>query len=56
MRDKAGPAVTQDVMAWISDHEALLPSGADASQSLPAMASLWGSKRSGQASARTRSE
>jgi hypothetical protein len=27
MRDKAGPAVTQDVVAWISDHEAMLPSG-----------------------------
>jgi alpha-beta hydrolase superfamily lysophospholipase len=56
MRDKAGPAVTEDVAAWISDHEAQLPSGADASKSQPEMASLWGSKRSGQASARSRSE
>ncbi len=56
MRDKAGPAVTEDVAAWISDHETQLPSGADASKSQPAMASLWGSKRSGQASARSRSE
>ena len=56
MRDKAGPAVTEDVVAWISNHKAQLPSGADASKSLPAMASLWGSKRNGQASARPRSE
>ena len=45
MRDKAGPAVTADVVVWISDHEAKLPSGADASQSQPEMTSLWGSKR-----------
>jgi alpha-beta hydrolase superfamily lysophospholipase len=56
MRDKAGPAVTEDVMSWISNHEGQLPSGADASISLPEMASLWGSKRRGQASARPRSE
>ena len=56
MRDKAGPAVTEDVMSWISNHEGQLPSGADASISLPKMASLWGSKRRGQASTRPRSE
>lgn len=56
MRDKAGPAVTADVVAWILDNEAQLPSGADASKSLPEMSSLWGSKRSGQARARSRSE
>ena len=56
MRDKAGPAVTADVVAWISDHEAQLPSGADASKSQPEISSLWGSKRSGQASVRPRSE
>jgi acylglycerol lipase len=56
MRDKAGPEVTADVVAWISNHEAPLPSGADASKSQPEMAGLWGSKRSGQASARPRSE
>ena len=56
MRDKAGPAVTEDVVAWISNHEGQLPSGADASKSQPEMASLWGSKRNGQASARPRSE
>ena len=41
MRDKAGPAVTADVVAWISDHEAQLPSGADASKSQPEISSLW---------------
>jgi alpha-beta hydrolase superfamily lysophospholipase len=56
MRDKAGPAVTEDVMSWISNHEGQLPSGADASKSLPEMSSLWGSKRSSRASARSRSE
>lgn len=56
MRDKAGPAVTADVVAWILDNEAQLPSGADASKSLPEMSNLWGSKRSGQARARSRSE
>lgn len=45
MRDKAGPIVAADVAAWISDHEAALPSGADASKSQPEMAVLWGSKR-----------
>jgi alpha-beta hydrolase superfamily lysophospholipase len=56
MRDKAGPAVTADVVAWILDNEAQLPSGADASKSLPEMSNLWGSKRSGKARARSRSE
>ena len=37
-------------------HLSPLPAGADASKSLPEMASLWGSKRNGQASARPRSE
>lgn len=45
MRDKAGPTVAADVVVWISDHEAALPSGADASRSQPEMAVLWGSKR-----------
>ena len=49
-------AVTADVAAWISDHDAPLPSGADASKSQPEMAVLWGSKRSGQASVTPRSE
>jgi acylglycerol lipase len=30
---------------WISDHQAALPSGADAARSQPEMAALWGSRR-----------
>ncbi|MBL0899503.1 MAG: alpha/beta hydrolase [Reyranella sp.] len=45
MRDKAGPTVAADVVVWIDDHEAALPSGADAAKSQPEMATLWGSKR-----------
>jgi acylglycerol lipase len=45
MRDKAGPTVAADVVVWIDNHEAALPSGADASKSQPEMATLWGSKR-----------
>lgn len=46
MRDKAGPTVAADVVVWISDHEAKLPSGADAAQSQPEIAAIWGSRRS----------
>ena len=46
LRDKEGRTVATDVAAWISDHEAALPSGADASRSQPELAALWGSKRS----------
>ena len=46
MRDKEGKVVADDVAAWIADHEAALPSGADASHSQPEIAALWGSKRS----------
>jgi acylglycerol lipase len=46
LRDKEGKKVAADVVAWIDDHEATLPSGADAAQSEPEMAALWGSKRS----------
>jgi hypothetical protein len=46
LRDKEGKVVAADVVAWISDHEAALPSGADASRSQPEIAALWGSKRS----------
>jgi alpha-beta hydrolase superfamily lysophospholipase len=46
LRDKEGKVVAADVVAWISDHEAALPSGADASHSQPEIAALWGSKRS----------
>jgi len=45
LRDKAGPAVAADVAVWIFDHEAALPSGADATKAQPEMAVLWGSKR-----------
>ena len=46
MRDKAGPTVAADVAAWIADHEAALPSGAEATSSQPKMAAAWGSRRS----------
>jgi alpha-beta hydrolase superfamily lysophospholipase len=46
LRDKEGKKVAVDVVAWIEDHQAELPSGADAARSQPEMAALWGSKRS----------
>jgi alpha-beta hydrolase superfamily lysophospholipase len=46
LRDKEGKIVTADVAAWISDHEAALPSGAGANHSQPEIAAVWGSKRS----------
>ena len=46
MRDKEGKKVAVDVLAWVEDHQAELPSGADAARSQPEMAALWGSKRS----------
>ena len=46
LRDKEGKIVADDVVAWMSDHEAGLPSGADATRSQPEIAALWGSKRS----------
>ena len=45
-RDKEGKKVAVDVLAWVEDHQAELPSGADAARSQPEMAALWGSKRS----------
>jgi len=45
LRDKEGPTVAADVAAWVVDHEAPLPSGADVERSQPEMAALWGSKR-----------
>jgi acylglycerol lipase len=45
LRDKEGPVVAADIAAWISDHEAMLPSGADAERSQPEIAASWGSKR-----------
>ena len=46
LRDKDGPKVAADVAAWIGDHEAALPSGADVTRSQPEIAALWGSERS----------
>ncbi len=46
MRDKDGPTVAADIAAWVSNHEAALPSGAEAERSQPRLAALWGAKRS----------
>jgi alpha-beta hydrolase superfamily lysophospholipase len=45
MRDKEGPTVAADIAAWIANHEAALPSGADADRTQPMIAALWGIKR-----------
>lgn len=45
LRDKEGKTVAADVAVWIADHEAALPSGAEAERSKPDLAALWGSKR-----------
>lgn len=45
LRDKEGAVVAADIIVWMSDHEAVLPSGADAAQSQPELAALWGSRR-----------
>lgn len=45
LRDKKGSVVAEDVVAWINDKHAALPSGADAERSRPDLAKLWGSKR-----------
>lgn len=45
LRDKEGPVVAKDILAWISDKHAALPSGADAERSRPELAKLWGSKQ-----------
>ena len=47
LRDKQGPLVARDILAWLADKQAPLPSGADADKSRPEMAELWGSKRVG---------
>jgi len=46
LRDKEGKTVATDVAVWIANHEAPLPSGAEAAHSQPELAALWGSKRS----------
>jgi acylglycerol lipase len=45
LRDKEGPKVSADVAAWMADHEAPLPSGADAKDVQPKMQALWGTGR-----------
>lgn len=45
LRDKQGPKVAADVAAWVVDHQATLPSGAEVAHSQPEIAALWGSKR-----------
>ena len=45
LRDKEGKTVATDVAAWVFDHDAPLPSGAEAARSQPDLAALWGSKR-----------
>lgn len=44
LRDKDGPIVAADIVAWIDNHEAPLPSGADARDLQPKMVELWGSR------------
>jgi acylglycerol lipase len=56
LRDKEGPEVSTDIVAWISDHEADLPSGADAKNVQPKMLALWGSDRRPQQAKVSRSE
>ncbi|MDI1287404.1 MAG: alpha/beta fold hydrolase [Reyranella sp.] len=45
LRDKEGAVVATDIVAWTSNHEAALPSGAEAVQSQPELAALWGSRQ-----------
>ena len=45
LRDKEGKTVAVDVATWVFNHEAALPSGAEAARSQPDLAALWGSKR-----------
>jgi len=45
LRDKDGATVTNDIVAWVDDHQAELPSGADAGQVKPEVAASWGSRR-----------
>jgi len=45
LRDKEGTTVATDVAAWIADHQAPLPSGADNGQVKPEIVAAWGKKR-----------
>lgn len=51
LRDKNGAIVAKDVVAWIKNKRAPLPSGADVERSRPELAELWGSRRSDQSHA-----
>ncbi len=51
LRDKNGAKVAKDVAAWVDNHEAALPSGADVAHSQPEVAAIWGSERNVSASA-----
>ena len=44
LRDKEGSVVATDIVAWMANHEAALPSGAEAARSQPELAALWGSR------------
>ena len=48
LRDKEGPKVSADIVAWMDNHAAPLPSGADAGDVETKMAALWGSRRARQ--------
>lgn len=56
LRDKQGPTVSADIVAWIADHDAELPSGADAERTQPKIAAAWGSKRAAERTDLSRSE
>ncbi|WP_170920878.1 alpha/beta hydrolase [Enhydrobacter aerosaccus] len=56
LRDKEGVVVSDDIVAWIDNHEAPLPSGADARDVEPKMAALWGSRHTSRPSSISRSE
>ena len=45
LRDKEGDKVAEDVVVWIADHQAALPSGADVTRAHPEIAAMWGSRR-----------
>lgn len=44
LRDEVGPLVAKDILAWIENKDAALPSAVDARYSPPDLAALWGSK------------
>jgi alpha-beta hydrolase superfamily lysophospholipase len=56
LRDKEGPKVAADIVAWMFNHEAVLPSGADGKNVQPETAALWGTGRSHEHANVSRSE